>query len=183
VIQVSARSLLMNFSNNHGCPKMKRLLLALAAFFAFTSPLYAQNAGQISRSASGASCPGCNLFQAEFSNKTLTHKNFSKARLRQADLSLGTFTGTNFRGTDMRDVNGFGALFGRASFAHANLTNATFVGAYLEGANFKGANLSGVNFSGAEMQSAMGITQAMMDKACGDKATRAPRGIRIPICD
>lgn len=161
---------------------MKRIALAVAALSLFALPASAQNPVQIDRAGSGASCPGCNLFQADFSGKTLKSKNFAGARLRQADLSSGIYNGTTFAGGDLRDLNGFGSLFGHANFARANLTNANFVGAYLEGANFAGTNLSGVNFSGAEMASARGITQRMMDQACGDKTTVAPKGIRIPVC-
>lgn len=161
---------------------MKRITLAVLALGLLAAPAYAQNASQIGAAQNGASCPKCNLFQADFSGRTLRNKNFAGARLRQADLGLGIFNGTNFSGADLRDVNGSAALFGRASFANADLTNASFVGSYLEGANFRGANLSGVNFSGAEMASATGLTQRQMDAACGDEATQLPAGIRIPVC-
>ena len=103
-------------------------------------------------------------------------------RLRQADLSLAVMNRANFSGADLRDVNAYGGVFGGASFAGANLTNATFVGTFLEGAGFRGANLSGANFSGAEMARATGLTQAQLDRACGDQATVLPRGLRIPAC-
>jgi len=88
----------------------------------------------------------------------------------------------SFAGADLRDVNAYGGVFGGASFAGANLTNASFVGAYLVGARFAGANLSGVNFSGAELDRASGLTQGQLDRACGDQATRLPRGLRVPAC-
>jgi uncharacterized protein YjbI with pentapeptide repeats len=47
----------------------------------------AQNSSQIAKVRAGANCPGCNLFQADLSNLTLSGKNLAKARLRQADLS------------------------------------------------------------------------------------------------
>ena len=79
-------------------------------------------------------------------------------------------------------MDAYGALFSSADFAGANLTNASFVGTYLQGANFAGANLTGTNFSGAEMERARGLTQARLDKACGDESTRLPRGLRIRYC-
>ena len=161
---------------------MKRLaLLAIAVVLAAT-PAMAQNAGHIARARAGANCPGCNLFQADFSNLGLKGKNFAGARLRQADLSLGVFNRTRFTGGDLRDVNGYGGVFSGASFARANMTNATFVGAYLQGADFRGATLTGVNFSGAQMDHAMGLTQHQLDGACGDETTTLPRGLRIPRC-
>ncbi len=162
---------------------MKRLFLALLAVSALSAPAFAQNAAQVDRAQNGASCPKCNLFQADFNNRTLKGKNFAGARLRQSDMGLGIFTGTSFAGGDLRDINGAAALFGRVNFAGANLTNANFVGAYLEHANFSGAILDGVNFSGAEMSTAVGLTQRQMDKTCGDRATQLPRGLRIPVCE
>lgn len=153
------------------------LLAALAA-----SPVLAQDAGQIARVRAGASCPHCNLFQADLSNRQLRGLNLSGARLRQADLSLTIMNRTSFAGADLRDVNAYGGVFSSASFAGANLTNATFVGAYLEGASFRGATLSGANFSGAEMRRAVGLTQGQLNGACGDEATTLPAGLRIPAC-
>ena len=153
-------------------------LLAIA-----TPPAVAQNAGQIEHARSGASCPRCNLFQADFSNLEMKGRDFAGARLRQADFSAAVMNHTTFAGGDLRDVNAYGAVLSGASFAGANLTNASFVGAYLEGANFRGANLAGVNFSGAEMDRAVGLTQRQLEGACGDVATTLPRGLRLRPCD
>jgi len=159
------------------------LTIAAAVILSPALPAAAQNAGQIARAAGGASCPGCNLFQADLAGAVLKGRNFARARLRQADMSLGIFNGSRFSGADMRDVNAYGALFSSADFSGANLTNASLVGAYLQGANFSGATLDGTNFSGAEMERARGLTQARLDRACGDEATRLPAGLRIRPCD
>ena len=152
---------------------MKRIVLALLAASLISAPhAMAQSAAQVSNAQNGANCPRCNLFQADFNNRSLKNKNFAGARLRQSDMGLGIFNGTNFAGADLRDINGSAALFGRVNFAGANLTNA----------NFKGAILSGVNFSGAEMGSATGLTQRQMDQTCGDATTELPHGLRIPVC-
>lgn len=162
---------------------MRPLPLALfgLALIAAT-PVLAQNAGQIARARSGASCPGCNLFQADFANAELKGRNFAHARLRQADLSASVMNHTSFAGADLRDVNAYGGVFTGARFSGANLTNASFVGAYLEGASFSGAILSGTNFSGAEMGRATGLTQRQLNSACGDDTTQLPRGLSIPAC-
>lgn len=163
---------------------MKRLILALASVAVLgAAGAHAQNAAQVERAQGGASCPHCNLFQADFNNRELKGKNFAGARLRQSDMGLGEFTGTNFAGADLRDINGSAALYGHVNFAGANLTHANFVGAYLEHANFRGAILDGVNFSGAEMSTAVGLTQKQMDRTCGDRSTQLPRGLRIPVCE
>lgn len=161
--------------------RLAAMALSLATL-ASAAPALAQNAGQIARVRGGASCPGCNLFQADLSNLTLRGLDLSKARLRQADLSTVVMNRVNFAGGDLRDVNAYGGVFGGASFARADLTNASFVGTFLEGASFAGANLTGVNFSGAEMDRATGLSQGQLNRACGDEFTRLPRGLSIPGC-
>ena len=156
--------------------------VALGALAMAAHPASAQNAGQIEHARAGASCPRCNLFQADFSNREMKNRNFAGARLRQTDMSASVMNRTTFAGADLRDVNAYGAVFTGASFAGANLTNASFVGTYLEGANFRGATLAGVNFSGAEMDRAIGLTQAQLSQACGDEATRLPRGLHLQPC-
>jgi uncharacterized protein YjbI with pentapeptide repeats len=156
--------------------------VALAVIFVVAGRAAAQNAAQIEHSRDGASCPRCNLFQADFANLELKDRNFAGARLRQADMSAAVMNHTTMAGADLRDVNAYGAVFTGVSFAGANMTNASFVGTYLEGANFRGANLSGVNFSGAEMDRAVGLTQTQLNQACGDDSTTLPRGLRLRTC-
>lgn len=163
---------------------MKPLLpiLAAAGLLTLAGPAVAQNASQIAQVRGGASCPRCNLFQADLSGAVLKGRNLAGARLRQADLSLAEMNRTSFAGGDLRDANFYGGVFGGASFAGANLTNASLVGAYLEGANFRGAILAGANLSGAEMDRAVGLTQGQLNRACGDMSTRLPRGLSVPAC-
>jgi uncharacterized protein YjbI with pentapeptide repeats len=162
---------------------MKRLIaLAAAVLLALPVAPLAQNPGQIARARGGASCPGCNLFQADFSGLELKGRSFAGARLRQSDLSLSVMNRTSFARADLRDANAYGGVFSGANFAGADLTHASFVGTYLEGANLAGARLDGTNFSGAEMARARGLTQAQLSHACGDGATRLPRGLRLPAC-
>lgn len=148
----------------------------------YSGQALAQNATEIARARAGASCPGCNLFQADFAGLRLLGRDYSGARLRQADLSLSTMSRTRFVGSDLRDVNGYGGVFTGADFSRTNLTHATFVGAYLEGADFLGADLEGLNLSGAELQHSRGLSQRQLDRACGDDSTRLPRGLHIPPC-
>jgi uncharacterized protein YjbI with pentapeptide repeats len=166
-------------------PRLRLVLLfALAALALglYAPRAKAQNPTMIAKARGGANCPGCNLFQADLSNLELKNRNFAGARLRQADMSAAVFTHSRFDRADLRDFNGYGGVFTGSSFAHADLTNASFVGAYLEGANFSGARLDGVNFSGAEMERAIGLTAAQLASACGDPATKAPRGLQLRPC-
>jgi uncharacterized protein YjbI with pentapeptide repeats len=161
---------------------MKPLPLLLLAALALAGPAAAQNAGQIDQARNGASCPRCNLFQADFANLRLAGRNFAGARLRQADFSAAVMNHTRFTGADLRDVNAYGGVFSGADFSGADLTHASFVGAYLQGARFNGARLGGTNFSGAEMSRARGLTQRQLDEACGDNTTALPAGLRLSSC-
>ena len=161
---------------------MKPSVPMLFAVLALAAPALAQNAGQIDRAREGASCPHCNLFQADFSNHRLVGRNFAGSRLRQADFSAAVMNHTVFAGGDLRDVNAYGAVLSSAVFSGADLTHASFVGAYLQGANFSGAKLIGTNFSGAEMSRARGLSQHQLDEACGDEATTLPPGLHVPRC-
>ena len=155
------------------------LALALAAV---ALPAAAQNPGQIARVQRGASCAGCNLFQGDFTRLEASGLNLSGARLRQSTLSIVVMNRTSFVNADLRDVDGYGGVFSGSNFSGANLTNASFVGAYLEGVRFRGATLAGVNFSGAQLARSSGLTQAQLNRACGDRSTVLPRGLSIPNC-
>jgi uncharacterized protein YjbI with pentapeptide repeats len=175
-------------SHNRSLSMKPILISALAAtligstVFATAMPASAQNAGQIARVRGGASCTGCNLFQGDFSGLEARGLNLSGSRLRQADLSLSVMNRTRFSGADLRDVEAYGAVFSSSNFSRANLTNASFVGTYLERSNFSGATLVGANFSGAQLNGATGLTQAQLNRACGDAATSLPGSLRIPAC-
>ncbi len=161
---------------------MKTFVAIALAAISIAAPAAAQNAGQISRVRGGASCPGCNLFQADLSGLEARGLNLSRSRLRQADLSLTVMNRTRFDGADLRDVDAYGGVFSGSNFSGADLTNASFVGAYLEGANFSGATFTGLNLSGAQLGRATGLTQGRLNAACGDAATVLPPGLRIPAC-
>jgi uncharacterized protein YjbI with pentapeptide repeats len=174
---------------------MKRVVL-FACLLALTTPALAQApsatggpiTGQSERDAiaervrSGASCPGCDLFQISLAYRSIAGRNFSGARVRQADLSLVTADGARFRGANMSLTNFFGARLSGADLSDTNLEGATFVGAYLGGARMSGAALTGANFSGAELADAVGLTQTQLNTACGDQTTSLPPGMTIPAC-
>ncbi len=161
---------------------MKPLFPLIVLSLTLAGPALAQNAAQIAHAKAGASCPKCNLFQADFGSIELKGRSFAGARLRQADLSASVMNHTSFAGADLRDVNAYGGVFSSANFSGADLTHASFVGTYLQGASFARARLDGTNFSGAEMARARGLTQAQLDRACGDKTTSLPPGLHLQAC-
>jgi uncharacterized protein YjbI with pentapeptide repeats len=163
-------------------PKMKRLALAFILSAALTAPSFAQNASQIAAVKRGASCAGCNLFQADFDYEDISGRNLSGARIRQSDMSLSTADRTNFGRADLSLANLYGVRATGANFARANLAQAVLVGGYFSGANFAGANMEGANISGADLTGARGLTQAQVSTACGDAETTLPRGLQVAAC-
>lgn len=163
-------------------------LFSAAALFAClgvavaTTSAHAQNPSEVARARAGASCPHCNLFQADFASLTLRGKDFTGARLRQSDFSAGVFTHSRFGHTDLRNLNGYAAVFTGADLHGADLGDATLVGAYLQGADLSGAKLEGTNLSGAEMSHVRGLTQRQLSAACGDGSTTLPRGLSLKPC-
>ena len=118
--------------------------------------------------------------------------DLSGANLRKLSLGNADFTGANFSDTDCRHLKLPGAtlshaIFERANFRGANLvdakvdnarkfTDANFHGATLDRANFHNVDFKNSNFHGAtlidtnlskvNLQSAKGLTQSQVDKAC-----------------
>ncbi|HYD88379.1 MAG TPA: pentapeptide repeat-containing protein [Vitreimonas sp.] len=174
---------------------MKRAAL-FACLFALTPAAFAQApsatggpiVSQAERDATaervrnGASCANCDLFQIDLAYQSIAGRDFSGARIRQANLSLATADRARFRGANMSLTNFFGARLTGADFTDANLEGATFVGAYLGGARLSGAALGGANFSGAELADALGLSQDRLNTACGDATTTLPQGMTIPAC-
>jgi uncharacterized protein YjbI with pentapeptide repeats len=127
-------------------------------------------------------CIRCDLFQADFSYRDMEGRNFSGARLRQANVSLATLDRLNASGADLSVLDGFGARFTGANLSRANLDAANLVGAYLGGANLRGSSMKGSVLAGADMATARGLTQAQLNTACGDATTRLPPGLSVPAC-
>lgn len=157
-------------------------LFSLTALLGLAMPAQAQNASEIARVQSGQSCTGCNLFQADLAYRNLPGIDVSGSRLRQANLSLATMNHSRFDNANMSLANLFGARFTSASFRNANLSEAILVGAHFGSADMSGAQLEGANLSGAEMASARGLTQAQLNRACGDNTTELPAGLHIRNC-
>ena len=64
----------------------------------------------------------------------------------------------------------------------ANLRGADLSGADLSGANLKGANVYSAELPDADLMSAKGLTQVQLGYACGNEATKLPKGLKITVC-
>ncbi len=112
-------------------------------------------------------CPHCDLASADLANTCvkggdLEGANFDGAKLTLMCMSYADFSGATFRNADLAAAN----------LAHAKL----------DGADFTGADLTITSFKGTDLTRARGLTQAQLDKACGDADTKAPAGLRVPAC-
>lgn len=168
-----------------------RIVLAVAAIGAMSLTAFAQTPDQndASRKATAErlvmgekACANCDLFQVDLSYRELEARNLTGARLRQADLSLSTFDKSKFAGANMSVLNGFGIRAEHADFSDVNFEDAVLVGGSFNASKFDNANLVNVNFSGSDLSTATGLTQAQLNRACGDAETRLPKGLSLPAC-
>ncbi|MCK7625806.1 pentapeptide repeat-containing protein [Streptomyces sp. RS10V-4] len=88
-----------------------------------------------------------------------------KKERRGADLM-----GARLKGADLRGANLRGACLIAADLRGADLRSADLIGADLRDADLRGADLTGAVF----------LTQAQVNAARGDAATRVPEGLRRP---
>ncbi|ONI89477.1 hypothetical protein ALI22I_15810 [Saccharothrix sp. ALI-22-I] len=98
--------------------------------------------------------------------------------LRASELVRGK--GKNRRGADLigKDLKG-------ATMRASNLRGAYLIGTNLKGADlrlvdFIGADLRGANLSGADLTGSFFLTQAQLDAAKGDRATKLPTSLTHP---
>ena len=147
-------------------PAFGLILLGVPAVLANAAPSY--DAAAVARIHGGiVDCVGCNLAGADLTNTcvkahNLTGANFDGANASLMCMSFANFTNATFRGT--------------------NLSAANLAGAKLDGADFTGAQTSITSFLGTDLTHVKGLTQAQLDVACSDKATKVPAGMKIHTC-
>jgi uncharacterized protein YjbI with pentapeptide repeats len=112
-------------------------------------------------------CPHCDLAGSDLTNTCVKSGNlegakFDGARLVLMCMSYADFKGASFRGADMAGAN----------LAHAEVDDA----------DFTGADLSITSIKGTDLSHARGLTQAQLDRACGDADTKAPAGLNVKTC-
>ena len=69
------------------------------------------------------------------------------------------------------------------SFRGADLAGANLAHAIVDGADFTGTDLSIASLKGTDLTNTKGLTQAQLDKACGDAGTKPPVGMVVHICN
>ncbi len=132
------------------------------------APTRVASLGPIERIKAGEhNCPGCDLHGADLSNQCvkggdLTGANFDSVKALYMCMSSANFTNVSFHNADLTGAN----------LAHSNLTGADLTGAVLDITSIKGTDLSRTK----------GLTQAQLDQACADTATKVPAGLRAKSC-
>jgi len=145
----------------------------------------------------GVRLAGENHFKANLRETDMTGANLERTYLSQAFLEDAIMRAANLRGANLRF-----AKLQRADLSAANLTGAQLIvawmqgtvlrGAVLDGADLQGADLAGADLTGAslaraklfrtDLRKAKGLTQAQLDRACGDASTRLPAGLSVRVC-
>lgn len=141
------------------------LFFAFAALLLAGQPAQAAAPGAFRPIAHG--CPHCMMAGSNLSNQCLQKSDFEGADLDKAKLVLTCLSGANLKDAKLR-----GADLSGANLARTNL----------DGTDFTGAVLSSTSFKGTDLRHAKGLTQAQLDKACGDATTKAPAGMTVPVC-
>jgi uncharacterized protein YjbI with pentapeptide repeats len=141
----------------------------------------------------GGVCEDCDLSGrilagARMTNAVFNRTDFSRAVLARADVSGSHFAEADFTEADLTgakliDAHCPRAVFDAALLAHSDARRANFTNADFDGADVTLVNFAGANIAGADLRTAVGLTQAQLNTACGDRRTRLPRGMRVRRCD
>ena len=140
----------------------------------------------------GADLRGADLRGADLRGADLTFADLNGADLRDADLRDADLTFADLTFADLSGADLSGADLSYADLSDANLLGADLSGADLSGADLSYAelsyadlsyaDLSGADLSYADLREAHYLTQAQLDRACGDDTTHLPRGLTIGTC-
>ena len=143
-------------------------LVAFTALMAANQPADASFLDKVdSVKTEGHGCPYCTLAGTNLSNQCLQNSDFRGADLDRAQMVLTCLSGSDLRNAKLRG----------ADLSGANLRNSK-----LDGADFTGATLVSTSFKHTDLTRAKGLTQAQLDKACGDAETKAPDGMSVRTC-
>lgn len=145
-----------------------------------------------------ATFTGMDLAGVDLSGALLANATFRQVELSDACLAEARLDGADFRHAVLSAANLGGANLGVAALRHArldlsnlegavlrgsDLSGARLCGARTAGADFTGANLMGTDLRETDLSRAENLTQAQVDKALCDKATRLPPGLFRPLSE
>ncbi|MFO1120184.1 MAG: pentapeptide repeat-containing protein [Rhodospirillales bacterium] len=129
----------------------------------------------------GACLRKASLHDADMEDATFRHAYLGRADLRSRLLTRADFSSAELHGADLRGADLTGADFRNASL-RCFASHKTEPSMQIDCASLEAAELTGARFEGADLAYAVGLTQAQLDGACGDAATRLPQGLVIRSC-
>ena len=176
---------------------MQRLWL-IAVFLVLASGASAFDAADLARLQATGACRGCDLRGADLHGLKLAQADLRGADLSEAKLDTADLGGASLRGADLSRATGaflrltgadlsgarlvgFSACYDQI-FRHAILRGADLTASRLCATFWSGADLSGARLKGADLTHAAELTQAQLDAACGDDATKLDPTLRVPRC-
>ena len=143
------------------------MLLASVLALSIAHTAAADPAAVASIKAGHHDCPHCVLAGADLTNQCVKSGNLEGADFDGAKLVLMCMSYADFRG---------------ATFRNTDLAGANLAHARLDGADFSGAVLTITSIKGTDLTLVRGLTQAQLDQACGDAATRVAPGLHVKTC-
>lgn len=146
---------------------MTRILAAFALLFCLVQAQAADPVAVAKIHGGIVDCVGCDLRGADLTNTCvkdhdLHGADFTGANATLMCMSFADFTGVSFRNTE--------------------LSGANLAGAKMDGADLTGATTSITSFLGTDLRHVKGLTQAQLNVACGDAATKLPPGLHVHTC-
>lgn len=146
-----------------GFPAAAEIHAEVAAAITETEELAARDLGELAELSLSDHWAGVNVVLTRASE--LVRAPEAGRELRGADLIGAGMAGAGLRGANLRGAMLIGADLRAADLALADVT---------------GADLRGADLSGAALASTLFLTQAQLDAARGDSATRLPDWARLP---
>ena len=132
---------------------------------------------------------GRDLHDANLEGALLAEADLHRADLHCADLHQAELDGADLHGADLHRADLHEAVLEWADLHGADLHGADLHGAILReadlheadlhGADLEEADLEHADLRGADLTRVKGLTQAQLDAAHGDAATRLPSGLKI----
>lgn len=146
----------------------------------------------------GADLRKANLSHADLTGTRLSGANLEGAQVTHSNAAGVDLTGANLKGADLSHTRLDAALVENADFTGAKLVGANLrlieyvkgvkfrnvdaTGAIFRYASLRGVDFRGANLSGADFTRARGLSNEQLAMACGDKETKLPEGLVIPMC-
>jgi len=139
---------------------------------------------------------GADMARAKLAGAILDQVDLRDADLRSANLSKvslikAALTGVNAIGTDFSDATLADAYFNDAAMREAKLQGANLFHTRFERADLRWADLKKTtvsvittfqmaNLQSADLREVGGLSQAHIDRACADRTTKLPDGLKAP---